>query len=58
MPLSMMKHQKGTLLVASDLVWLNDLIGLELLSTNKAEVKSTSVLDVTIELVCVLVRQL
>src|SRR5207247_10527414 len=55
---SMMKHQKGTLLITSHVAWLNDLIGLELLSTNKAEVKSTSILQATIELVCVRVRLL
>jgi len=58
MPPSMMKHQKGTLLIASDLVSLNDSIGLELLSMNKVEVKSTSVLDATIELICAQVRPL
>ena len=54
----MMKHHKDNLLIASDLAGLNGLIGLELLSTNKAEVKSTPVLEATIELVCVRVRSL
>ena len=49
---------EGTLHIASDLVWLNDLIGLELLSMNKAEVKSTSISEATVELVGVRVRLL